>query len=92
MGTWDPRDTAAIRNKQPEPVLSLGLEKNGTERMLAGWGTVRGPANLAQRGYVQQIGNGSRDLAHSPLFIHFSNKYLLIFWILDTAKELKTQT
>ena len=44
--------------------------------MLAGWGTAQSPANLAQRGYVQQIGKGSRDLAHSPLFIHFSNKYL----------------
>ena len=70
MWTQDPRD------KQPEPVLSLGLERNGTERMLAGWGTAQGPANPAQRGYVQQIGKGSRDLAHSPLFIHFSNKYL----------------
>ena len=70
MWTQDPR------NKQPEPVLSLGLEKNGTERMLAEWGTAQDPANPAQRGYVQQIGKGSRDLANSPLFIHFSNKYL----------------
>ena len=70
MGTWDPRD------KQPEPILNLRLEKNGTERVLAGWGAAQGPANVAQRGYVQQIGKGSRDLAHSPLFIHFSKKYL----------------
>lgn len=44
----DPRDAAAITDKQEEPALTPDWKETGTEKMLVGWGTVQ--EGIAEKG------------------------------------------